>query len=109
MVDQSNQSRPSAFPPRRSGYQGKNPSLKQGFAKEEGAKGPSDKHEVKKRKRGPMGGAFQAVPRMSAYKHVPFRKTGTDKDTLEGQGDERLKVMVIGGNEEVGRNCTVLE
>jgi len=111
MVDQSHQPRPSAFPPRRSsgGYKGSNPSLKQGFAKEEGTKGPSEKYEVKKRKRGPMGGAFQAVPRMSAYKHVPFRKTGTDKDTLAGQGDERLKVMVIGGNEEVGRNCTVLE
>ncbi|MEK7473539.1 MAG: ribonuclease J [Patescibacteria group bacterium] len=87
-------------------------SLKQGFAKEErgGSRaqlGPSDKHEVKKRKRGPMGGAFQAAPRMSTFKHQPFRKTGTDKDTLEG--DQRLKVMVVGGNEEVGRNCTVLE
>ncbi len=84
------------------------PSLKKGFAKEE--RGPSDKHEVKRRggkKRGPMGGAFQSVPRMSTFKHQPFRKTGTDKDTLEG--DQRLKVMVIGGNEEVGRNCTVME
>ncbi|HVM91036.1 MAG TPA: ribonuclease J [Verrucomicrobiae bacterium] len=54
-----------------------------------------------------MGGAFQSVPRMSAFKHQPFRKTGTDKDTLEG--DQRLKVMIVGGNEEVGRNCTVLE
>lgn len=54
-----------------------------------------------------MGGAFQSVPRMSTFKHQPFRKTGTDKDTLEG--DQRLKVMVIGGNEEVGRNCSVLE
>jgi len=84
-------------------------SLKKGFAKEE-RRGPSDKQEVKRRgghggKRG--GGAFQSVPRMSAFKHQPFRKTGTDKDSLEG--DERLKVMVIGGNEEVGRNCTVLE
>ncbi|MCC6563311.1 ribonuclease J [Candidatus Uhrbacteria bacterium] len=103
-------SRPSAFP--RRGGQGASfktggQSLKQGFGKEEGRRGPSDKHEVKKRKRGPMGGAFQTVPRMSAFKHTPFRKTGTDKDTLEG--DQRLKVMVIGGNEEVGRNCTVLE
>lgn len=81
------------------------PSLKKGLAKEE--VGPSDKHEVKKRKRGPMGGVFQAAPRMSTFKHQPFRKTGTDKDTLEG--DQRLKIMVIGGNEEVGRNCTVME
>ncbi|MEI7512008.1 MAG: ribonuclease J [Candidatus Uhrbacteria bacterium] len=89
-----------------------NQSLKQGFAKEE-HRGPSDKGEVKRRpggahggKRG-GGGAFQSVPRMSTFKHQPFRKTGTDKDSLEG--DERLKVMIIGGNEEVGRNCTVLE
>ncbi len=105
----SGQRRPSR-PPYRGG-QGANfstggQSLKQGFAKEE-HRGPSDKHEVKKRKRGPMGGAFQSVPRMSAFKHTPFRKTGTDKDTLEG--DQRLKIQVIGGNEEVGRNCTVLE
>ncbi len=83
-------------------------SLKKGFAKEEG-RGPSDKHEVKhKRKRGPMGGAFAAMPRMHTYKNKPQHKTGTDVDTL-AKGDERLRVMVIGGNEEVGRNCTVME
>lgn len=106
------QSRPSGFPPRRNNgganFKTGGQSLKRGFAKEEG-QGPSDKHEVKKRKRGPMGSAFTSVPRMSAFKHQPHRKTGTDKDLLEGKGDERLKVMVIGGNEEVGRNCTVLE
>ncbi len=85
-----------------------NLSLKKGFAKEEG-RGPSDKHEVKhKRKRGPMGGAFAAMPRMSTYKNKPYHKTGTDVDVL-AKGDERLRVTVIGGNEEVGRNCTVLE
>ncbi|MBP7005786.1 RNase J family beta-CASP ribonuclease [Patescibacteria group bacterium] len=84
-------------------------SLKKGFAKEEGARGPSDKHEVKhKRKRGPMGGAFNAMPRMNTYKNKPFHKTGTDTDTL-ATGDERLRVIVVGGNEEVGRNCTVFE
>lgn len=87
-------------------------TLKQGFAKEEGPAqhaGPSDKHEVKhKRKRGPMGGAFAAMPRMTTFKHKPFHKTGTDEDSLT-KGDERLRVMVIGGNEEVGRNCTMLE
>ena len=84
-------------------------SLKQGFAQEEGSRGPSDKHEVKrKRKRGPMGGAFAALPRMHTFKNKPFHKTGTDEDTLI-QGDERLRVIVVGGNEEVGRNCTLLE
>ncbi len=86
-----------------------NLSLKKGFSKEEGAVGPSDKHEVKrKRKRGPMGGAFASLPRMHTFKNKPFHKTGSDEDTLV-QGDERLRVVVLGGNEEVGRNCTMLE
>lgn len=84
-------------------------SLQQGFAKEEGKKsGPSDKHEVGKRKRGPMGGAFQSAPRMSTFKNTPHHKTGTDTDVLDKEG-ARLKVMVVGGNEEVGRNCTIME
>lgn len=84
--------------------------LKAGFAKEVGqARGPSDKQEVKKRKRGPMGGAFEAMPRMHTYKNKPYFKTGTDVDTLATGGDERLKVLVMGGNEEVGRNMTVME
>ncbi len=81
--------------------------LKQGFAHEEG-RGTSDKQEVKKKRRGPMGGAFNAVPRMSTFKHKPFNKTGTDTDTLE-KSDERLRVTVLGGNEEVGRNMTMME
>lgn len=46
---------------------------------------------------------------MHTYKNKPFLKTGTDKDTLVGKGDERLKVTVLGGNEEVGRNMSMLE
>ncbi len=93
-------------------------SLKQGFAKEEGTpttSGPSDKHEVArsgppkhKKKRGGFGPAFNDLPRMHTFKYRPHHKTGTDEDVLV-QGDDRLKVMVVGGNEEVGRNCTILE
>lgn len=46
---------------------------------------------------------------MHTYKNKPFLKTGTDKDTLVGKGDERLKITVLGGNEEVGRNMSMLE
>ncbi|MBI4138875.1 ribonuclease J [Candidatus Uhrbacteria bacterium] len=88
----------------------KNHTLKEGLAKEETPKpttrpaGPG-----KKRSRGKPGGggAFTRAPRMNTYKHKPYLKTGKDADTLAP--GERLKVIVIGGNEEVGRNCTVLE
>ncbi len=50
---------------------------------------------------------FQKLPRMSAFKNAPHLKTGTDVDQLEG--DKRLKIMVLGGNEEIGRNCTLIE
>ena len=93
-------------------------SLNQGFAQEQknarpntpfGQKGTSGVAEVKhKRKRGPMGSAFAALPRMSTFKNKPFRKTGAEEDTL-AKGDERLRVMVLGGNEEVGRNMTLFE
>lgn len=53
------------------------------------------------------GGAFAITPRMHTFKNKPFHKTGSDKDTLTGT--DRLKVIVLGGNEEVGRNCTLLE
>lgn len=86
--------------------------LKQGLAKEERPRmpsGTSGRQEVAgKRKRGPIGGAFAAMPRMHTYKHKPFHKTGTDEDVLAREGD-RLRVIVVGGNEEVGRNCTLLE
>ncbi|MBU1348851.1 ribonuclease J, partial [Patescibacteria group bacterium] len=58
--------------------------------------------------RGRQGGAFERSPRMSTYKHKPFLKTGKDTDALEHTSD-RLRIMVLGGNEEVGRNCTLLE
>ncbi|MSR85008.1 ribonuclease J [Candidatus Uhrbacteria bacterium] len=93
-------------------------SLKQGLNKEEAPRGTSDRHEIRpptggaraggKHKRGPMGGAFVAAPRMNTFKHKPFHKTGSDADLLT-PGDDRLRIMVIGGNEEVGRNMTVME
>lgn len=46
-------------------------------------------------------------PRFHTYKHKPRLKTGTDKDTLEKQ--DRLKIIVLGGNEEVGRNMSLIE
>ena len=54
-----------------------------------------------------MGGDFPQV-RMNTYKNKPFHKTGTDEDVLTKE-DARLRVMVVGGNEEVGRNMTMLE
>ncbi|MFA5935583.1 MAG: ribonuclease J [Patescibacteria group bacterium] len=102
----------------------KQASLKEGFAKEEGPRKPAPvqggqaqgagqggNREKKKRRfdRGGGGGAFQRQARMNTYKNKPYLKTGTDKDVLSGTGDERLKVTVLGGNEEVGRNMTMLE
>ena len=55
-----------------------------------------------------MGGAFESMPRMQTFKHKPHLKTGVDTDDLAKEG-ERLRVMVLGGNEEVGRNCTLME
>ncbi len=46
-------------------------------------------------------------PRLHTYKHRPRLKTGSDKDILTGQ--DRVKVIVLGGNEEVGRNMTLIE
>jgi ribonuclease J len=45
---------------------------------------------------------------MRVFKHAPVHKTGTDKDALNPEGS-RLQVTVLGGNEEVGRNMTMLE
>ncbi|MDO8583976.1 MAG: ribonuclease J [bacterium] len=125
----SRQSRPlgarinRTAPPQKGVIQGaskgtSNPSLKQGFARDgqrphQGPhngphRGPQGGGQNKKRKRGPMGGAFMSVPRMNTYKHAPFHKTGTDSDLLIPEG-ERLKVTVMGGNEEVGRNMTMME
>jgi ribonuclease J len=87
-------------------------SLKEGFKREEGARPPQGfkggkRPTFKKGKRGGGGGAFQSLPRMSTFKHAPFLKTGNDEDNL--QVGNRLRVIVLGGNEEVGRNCTLLE
>lgn len=68
---------------------------------------PQGKPHGGKRKAGRMGGAFQRGPRLDTYKNKPYFKTGSDTDTLSA--DTRLKIMVIGGNEEVGRNMTVME
>ncbi len=79
-------------------------SIKQGLRREERPKGGRDG-----KRKGPMGGAFQRAPRMDTYKHKPYFKTGSDKDLLAGSPEERLKITVLGGNEEVGRNMTMLE
>jgi ribonuclease J len=62
----------------------------------------------KGRSRKRQGGGFGSdEPRLHTYKHKPRLKTGTDKDTLGNE--DRLKIMVLGGNEEVGRNMSVIE
>lgn len=82
--------------------------LKEGFAREErAALPPRSGGKSMRRKRGPMGGDLPVV-RMSTFKNVPTHKTGSDKDTLANDGD-RLRIMVLGGNEEVGRNMTMME
>jgi ribonuclease J len=95
--------------------------LKEGFAREEGSRpnqgrpqqGRGGQGGGRDRRNGGGsgggGGAFAITPRMNTFKHKPFHKTGSDVNTLAGTGDERLKVIVLGGNEEVGRNCTLLE
>ncbi len=52
-------------------------------------------------------GVNDGQPRLHTYKHKPRLKTGTDKDML-GAGD-RVRVIVLGGNEEVGRNMSLIE
>ncbi|MFZ6015289.1 MAG: ribonuclease J [Patescibacteria group bacterium] len=52
-------------------------------------------------------GPFKEEPRLFTYKHKPRLKTGSDKDTLKGQ--DRVRVIVLGGNEEVGRNMSLIE
>jgi len=88
----------------------KHTPLKEGFRREEGPRGgggrPGGGRRGRKQGRG-GGGAFTSLPRMSAFKHRPFRKTGKDVDDLDPGA--RLRVIVLGGNEEVGRNCTLLE
>jgi ribonuclease J len=85
--------------------------LKEGFKREEGPRQGAGGHGRRNggKPGGGHGGAFAISPRMSTFKNKPFHKTGTDDSSLSSNTDERLKVIVLGGNEEVGRNCTLLE
>lgn len=67
----------------------------------------SDQSKKGRDRRQRRGGVHDDEPRLHTYKHKPRLKTGTDKDTL-GAGD-RVRVMVLGGNEEVGRNMSLIE
>lgn len=58
-------------------------------------------------KRGAPGSDLPTV-RMHTFKNKPVYKTGSDEDHLSNEGD-RLRVVVLGGNEEVGRNMSMLE
>lgn len=78
-------------------------SLKDGFKAEEGR--PMEKRRKKSSK---FGQRAPELPRMGAFKNKPHLKTGSDQDRLHDEG-KRLRIMVLGGNEEVGRNCTLLE
>ena len=93
-------------------------SIKQGLMREEHPAAPAPHGAPShkgggrdRRKGGPprMGGAFQRAPRMNTYKNKPYLKTGTDSDKLEASPETRLKITVLGGNEEVGRNMTMME
>ncbi len=77
-------------------------TIKEGLRREEG-------HKPKKgRPRGRMGSQV-AAPRLDTYKHKPYLKTGTDTDKLTVSPKQRLKIIVLGGNEEVGRNMSLME
>lgn len=60
------------------------------------------------RSRGGRMSPYAAPARLSVFKNKPVHKTGTDKDLLTST-HERVRVAVLGGNEEVGRNCTMIE
>ncbi len=79
------------------------PSLKEGFKREEKA--------GKSHGRRPGGRMSSNVrpPRLNTYKFKPYLKTGSDTDKLKSRPEERLKIIVLGGNEEVGRNMTMIE
>jgi ribonuclease J len=79
-------------------------SLKEGFRKEE----RNPLQDKRRKKSSKFGLRAPELPRKSAFKNAPHLKTGTDKDRLN-EGGHRLRVMMLGGNEEVGRNCTLIE
>lgn len=93
-------------------------SIKEGLGQKPGQRprGPGDsgpsgggkRSGGKRGGRGERGGAFAHTARMHTYKHKPFLQTGKDVDVL-ATGSDRLRIAVLGGNEEVGRNCTMLE
>lgn len=60
---------------------------------------------------GKRGGPGSDLPnvRMHTFKNKPTHKTGSDEDTLSATGEQRLKVVVLGGNEEIGRNMSMIE
>ncbi|MBP7133782.1 ribonuclease J [Patescibacteria group bacterium] len=97
--------KPAAAPAGGAAFNTRGP-LKQGFAREERA-GARPPRAGGKRKRGPMGGDLPQV-RMHTFKNKPFFKTGTDEDVLNKE-ETRLRITVLGGNEEVGRNMTMME
>ena len=69
---------------------------------------PQRKPKRNKRSGGRMGQP-SSPPRMGTYKYKPFLKTGSDVDALKTGAKDRLKIIVLGGNEEVGRNMSLLE
>ena len=105
-------------------------SIKEGLAREEGTKpffatrkpapahghaphagghgGPGGKRKGGRSSAG-GGGAFSRPARMNTYKHKPYLKTGSDTDALQATTDQRLRISVLGGNEEIGRNMTMIE
>lgn len=46
---------------------------------------------------------------MNVFKNKPVLKTGSDQDLLSTDSSTRLKIAVLGGNEEVGRNMSMIE
>ncbi len=78
--------------------------------REERSREPARHYDRKSgRKGGKMGGAFSRPVRLDTYKNKPYLKTGSDKDLLVSGTDDRLRIAVLGGNEEVGRNMTMIE
>lgn len=117
--DRAPQSSPTAAPAgtgqRSHGYGNRPPSSGNGGSRPPGHGGPrpggrgGKPGRGGKRGGGVPGGDLPNV-RMTTFRNKPVHKTGSDEDTLSTvAGDERLKIVVLGGNEEVGRNMSMLE